>query len=144
LAEKDIPKKEAELEKKRQDDVHEIDQVFRKPGQSLYLVGKNYLKSDDMKVRCVYEAEGSNQIMAFPCEAVYKNKCKIGIIVPEIEGPQPGVIDITMQMSFNNGQQFTGNKKIKYLCFDPEMTPEHRVKLEDEEMKKCKASKGKK
>ena len=77
-------------------------------------------------------------------DAVWKSPTKIGIIVPEIEGPPAGVQDITVQLSFNDGQQFSGDQIIKYLCFDPEMEQADRLKLEEETTKNIRAAKGKK
>lgn len=115
VPEKEIDKKKIEIEKHHKDGLTEIEEVFRKPGQALYIHGKDFLKVDTIQARCTYQQEGVQDSLSYPCEnAVFKNEEKLGIIVPEIEGPPAGVIDITIQLSFNSGQQFSGSHKIKY------------------------------
>lgn len=127
--EAEIEKKKLELAKIRETEDNEITQLFKKSGQYLYLEGKNYLKNTEILVQFIFNNQGK------VTKAVFKNEKKLGVIIPELDNVPPGIQEIGIEVSFN-GQQFSCSKKtFRYLSFDKSLTPEQRVKFEEQELK---------
>jgi len=130
--EAEIEKKKLELTKIREVEDVEINQLFKKAGQYLYLEGKTYLKNCEILVQFIFNNQGKI------VKGVFKNEKKIGVIIPELDNTPPGIQEIGIEVSFN-GQQFSCSKKtFRYLSFDKNLTPDQKAKVEELELKNLK------
>ncbi|KRW99588.1 Regulator of chromosome condensation 1/beta-lactamase-inhibitor protein II [Pseudocohnilembus persalinus] len=127
-------KKRNEIQKQLDEEIHEINNLFKKAGDYLLIVGQNFIQdTDEIQVQYLY---GNNITTG---KAYYKNDQQIAIQIPEIEGVPLGIEEIQIELSFN-GQQFTDCKKsFRYLAFDKYMTQQEKDKFENEQLKQLKA-----
>ena len=136
--ESEIEKKKLELIKIKEVEDAEINQFFKKAGQSLILEGKSFMKNCEISIQFIYNNQGKI------AKGFLKNEKKIGVIIPELDNVPSGIQEIGIELSFN-GQQFSCSKKIfRYLSFDKNMTPDQRNKFEEQEMKNLKKAPEKK
>lgn len=137
LTDKEADKKRTEFEKRHKEDLHEIEHVFRKPHSLLYVEGESFINKGSLMIARINYKEFHKDI-----PIVFKNSTKVGIEVPVIEGPSEGIHDMSINLSFNGGQDFGQHTlKFKYYCFNKDTPDAERTKLMDAELKNAKKAK---
>eukprot|EP00828_Plagiopyla_frontata_P012276 TRINITY_DN16991_c0_g1_i4.p1 TRINITY_DN16991_c0_g1~~TRINITY_DN16991_c0_g1_i4.p1 ORF type:complete len:357 (-),score=85.13 TRINITY_DN16991_c0_g1_i4:22-1092(-) len=133
----ELAKKKEELRKQAEIDEADIN-LYRKAGQQLFIIGSNFFQTDPILIQLTSPKK------VIVVKGVFKNKTKIGFVIPELEELEKGIHEIQVEVSFNQQQFSLSQKKFKYLAFEPGMPEDQKKKFEDEILKAAKKPPAKK
>ncbi|CAK72743.1 unnamed protein product (macronuclear) [Paramecium tetraurelia] len=134
----DLQKKKDEVQKQLETEEQEINYFFKKTGQYLSVYGENLANTESLLVQFIF-----NGNMAVNQKAIFKNKSKLVVQIPELELPT-GIHDVGVEITFNGTSFSHSGKVFKYMAFDKSLNEQQKSKLEDEEIKKLKKTQPKK
>jgi len=132
----DDKKKYDEILKKFADE----DAIFALPRRAhngLYLFGDYFPQSNNMKVKF------RSQVGEFETGAYFKNKYKIGCLIPDMGKLGQGIHELEIDVSVNGIQFFPTRFKINYNSSDFGLKPEEIMLLDEQELKNKDKNKGK-
>lgn len=98
--EKDIQKREEEVETKEFEDELATTHYFKVAGEYLYLIGKDWPCYENITACFKYK---DKQVVV---DCVYKHPTRLGVIIPELSFVEPGIQPVSVEVSFN-GQNYS-------------------------------------